>query len=80
LGWILARVADRLQEIDGTMRAIGRYVVRFSQLAYWMRYLMSVRLAGDGDRTELAELAFAQAEAQRIADSFFAMPLRRPPN
>jgi hypothetical protein len=58
------------QLTDAAHRAIGRYVVTFSQLIYEMR-----RMAGDAltsDR-KAAELAFGQATAQQIADSFFGM-------
>lgn len=38
-----------------------------------MRTTNSARLAGEHEWIELAELALAQAEAQRVADSFFAV-------
>lgn len=61
-------------DINEAHRAIGRYFVTFSRLVAHMRGLMSQRLVIESkDKVELAELAFGQAEAQRIADSFFAM-------
>ena len=54
--------------------AIGRYFVVFSRLVAHMRGLMSQRLViKSDDKVELAELAFATATAQQVADSFFAM-------
>jgi hypothetical protein len=69
---------DKLSEWDGDIneahRAIGRYFVAFSRLVAHMRGLMSMRLVlKSDDKVELAELAFANATAQPIADSFFAM-------
>jgi hypothetical protein len=61
-------------DISEAHRAIGRYFVAFSRLVAQMRGMMSQRLVIVGDdKVELAELAFANATAQPIADSFFAM-------
>jgi len=49
-------------------RAIGRYVVAFSQLIYQMRALIGDSLTSDA---KAAELALGQATAIQIADSFF---------
>ncbi len=70
-----AEAAEKQREagLDDTLRAIGLYYVRFSALIYRMRYVISWRLTRGHDRQELGELAFAHAQAQHIADSFFAM-------
>jgi len=60
-------------ELEQGYQAIGRYFVRFSTLILRMRLLMSWRLTHGRDRHEFGELAFAHAQAQAIADSFFAM-------
>ena len=61
-------------DLNEAHRAIGRYFVTFSRLVAHMRGLMSQRMVvKSGDKVELAELAFATAPAQQIADSFFAM-------
>jgi hypothetical protein len=68
------RTEAERREADAAHRAIGRYFVAFSRLIAHMRGLMSQRLVIDSyDRVELAELAFATAMAQQVADSFFAM-------
>lgn len=66
-------VAKRQAAVEDVFRAIGRYFVRFSELVYTMRFLMSFRLTNGEENQELAELAFAGAQAQQIADSFFSM-------
>lgn len=53
-------------------RAIGRYMVEFSGLVLTMRDTMSSRLKRADDPLELIDLAFGEAPAQGIANSFFA--------
>jgi hypothetical protein len=59
-------------EHEEMYRAIGRYMVEFSSLVLHMRYTMSSRLKRADDPPELIELAFGEAPAQGIANSFFA--------
>lgn len=59
-------------EHDEMYRAIGRYMVEFSSLVLHMRFTMSSRLKRADDPPELIELAFGEAPAQGIANSFFA--------
>lgn len=60
-------------EADAAFRAIGRYVVAFSQLIAFMRQTMASRLMKPGDGIHLAELAIGEAGANQMTDSFFAM-------
>jgi hypothetical protein len=55
---------------DEAHRAIGRYVVAFSQLIYQMRIIIVYGMTTDA---KLGELALGQATAQQIADSFFGI-------
>ena len=66
--------AQVMKEMDDLLRAVGHYFVSFSQLVFRMRYVMSWRLTyATEDKQEFAELAFASASAQQIADAFFSM-------
>lgn len=69
----IADAAIREAGVNDTCRAIGRYIVEFSALIYRMRYVLSWRLTRGHDSQELGELAFAHAQAQFTADSYFSM-------
>ncbi len=58
---------------DDAYRAVGRYVVSFSQLIPYMRLTMADRLMQPGDGIGLSELAFGESTAGQICNSFFAM-------
>jgi hypothetical protein len=74
-------VPENTPEHDEMYRAIGRYMVEFSGLVLNMRDTMSSRLKRADDPPELIELAFGEAPAQGIANSFFAFcrATTRPP-
>lgn len=65
-------VAPVVAADDNAYRAIGRWVVEFSQLVFWMRSLMIQRLSKPSEYG-LLELAFGEATAGQIAASFFAL-------
>jgi hypothetical protein len=54
-------------------RAIGQYIVAFSQLVFAMRDSMERRLMGGGNGYHLVQLAIGEAPAYQIANSFFGM-------
>lgn len=58
-------------------RAIGRYVVEFSQLVFVMRAMLARRLTagGPGEPTTIADLVLGQHTATQLADAFFAVCL-----
>lgn len=57
---------------DDGYRAIGRWFVEFARLIGGMRSNMEERLR-DAEYPEVAQLIFAAAGAQQIADAFFAI-------
>lgn len=65
--------AERQRQVDDAYRAIGRYVVTFSQMFAFMRQTMGHRLMQPGDGVKLVELVLADANAYQIANSFFAI-------
>jgi hypothetical protein len=54
-------------------RAIGEYVVSFSQLVYAMRSAIENRLMSPANGYHLIQLAIGEAPAYQIANSFFGM-------
>jgi hypothetical protein len=56
-------------ERDDTYRALGRYVVEFSRLLWWMRKMVAEKI---GNR-ELVELTLGEVTASPIASAFFAI-------
>jgi hypothetical protein len=67
---VVTNEAELRRLTDEAHRAIGRYVVAFSQLIYQMRTIVTQALTKD---SKLGDLAFGQASAQQIADSFFSI-------
>jgi hypothetical protein len=65
--------AERQRQRDDAYRAIGRYIVTFSEMFGFMRQTMSERLTRPGGDFALAELALAEYTAYPIMHAFFAM-------
>lgn len=66
--------AKHQRQTNDAHRAIGRYVVEFSGLMYYMRCLMAWRLTvTGGDPQELGELVLGEAWPTAIANAFFGM-------
>jgi hypothetical protein len=65
--------AEQRKIEDAAYRAIGRYVVTFSQLVFFMRHLMSLRLKRPEDHMHPMRLAFGAGDAYSIANSYFAI-------
>jgi hypothetical protein len=62
---------------DDAYKAIGRYVVLFSQIVANMRNLLATRIAGQGEEgdehaRDLLEYAFGSLTAEPVANAFFA--------
>jgi hypothetical protein len=57
------------EQVDNAYRAIGRYVVEFSQLLYHLRTLIAHRLPTDP--ATIAFLVLGEAQAQQLANVFF---------
>lgn len=66
----LVDVADKRDEIH---RAIGHYMVTFSQLVSSMRELVIQRITEEGRERDLLVLALGMLEARTIAEPFFAI-------
>jgi hypothetical protein len=60
---------------DDTYRALGRYVVEFSRLIFYMRWLIAAEIAGVEDETshERVEIVLGDATAGPITSAFFAL-------
>lgn len=65
--------AEYQRQTDDAFRAVGRYVVEFSQLTSRMRRLVAWRLTIGRDNPMLAELVLGDAMASQIADAFFGL-------
>jgi hypothetical protein len=65
--------AERQRQTDDAYRAIGRYMVEFSRLVFWMKSCMRERLRRIDNPQMLPELVFGEAPAQHIANAFFGM-------
>lgn len=63
--------AEYRRQMDDAYRAVGRYVVEFSQLIGRMRNLLTGRLAGKDVPQALSELALGEATAHQIMVGFF---------
>jgi hypothetical protein len=62
------------QQVNDAYRAIGRHVVKFSQLVSRMRWLVSWRVAlHSTEPYNYAEMLFLEAAAGRISDVFFGL-------
>jgi hypothetical protein len=58
---------------DDTYKAIGRYVVLFSEIVANMRNLLATRIAGqEDDERDLVEFSFGGLTAEPTANAFFA--------
>lgn len=66
----LVDISDRR---DDTYRAIGRYVVAFSQMVAGMREILAGHIAPDDDGRLPVDLLASSLTAQQIADPFFAV-------
>jgi hypothetical protein len=60
-------------KLDDTYRAIGRYMVEYSQLVHYMRMLMARRLSRGDTTAVLGEIALGEASHFNIAQAFFTM-------
>src|SRR5579862_2050863 len=61
------------RQTNESLRAIGRYVVEFSQLVRSMRNVVARRLTWGCHPVVLGELTLGEATASQIADVFFGM-------
>ena len=61
-------------ELNDAYRALGRFIVKFSQLISRMRWLASWRVALNSSENEnYAELFFVEASAGNVSDAFFGL-------
>jgi hypothetical protein len=60
-------------ELDKAYRAIGLYIVRYSELVHYMRFLMARRLTRGEANGTLGEIALGESSHFNIAQAFFAM-------
>jgi hypothetical protein len=69
----IERWAEKRERVSAdAYRAIGRYVVEFSQLMFFMRSLIARRLTEPDKPTTLADLALGQIQPVQLTDAFFA--------
>jgi hypothetical protein len=61
------------RQTNNSLRAIGRYVVEFSELISSMRRVIAQRLTWGHQPLIIGELALGEATASQIADVFFGM-------
>lgn len=61
------------RDTDDVFRAIGRYVVEFSQLTSAMRRVLAWRLSPRRDEFIVGQLAFGEAGASQLANAFFGV-------
>lgn len=61
------------EQVDSAYRAIGRYIVRYSQLVHYMRFVMARRLSRGDTTPVLGEIALGEATHFNIAQAFFTM-------
>lgn len=64
------------KDADAAFRAIGRYVVAFSELVSEMRNAVALRAGGDGiggQRTLTAEIALGEMQALPMSHAFFGL-------
>src|SRR5581483_9489563 len=59
------------RQMDDAYRAVGRYVVEFSQLVGRMRNLLTGRLSGEDVPQAISELALGEATAHQMMVAFF---------
>jgi hypothetical protein len=67
------RLADTSERRDDAFRAIGRYVVAFSQLVAGMREILVTHITPEHEAREPINLLVSSLEAAQIADPFFAL-------
>jgi hypothetical protein len=60
-------------KLDDEYRAIGRYVVEFSQLVRMMRSIVSEYVAKDGAERHIVDVLMGETTAQPIANAFFEL-------
>jgi hypothetical protein len=71
---VTPRVTHIYKERDDACRAIGRYVVKFSELVRMMRSIASEYVATDAAvDTDLVSMLLGEAAAQQIANAFFGL-------
>ncbi len=61
------------EELDDAFRAIGRYVVEFSQLLREMREMVAWYVAGGLVDSDIPNMLLGEATAQVISNAFFGM-------
>jgi len=67
------RFAEHQRKTDDAHRAIGRYIVQFSQLVMRMRQLIEERLRRQNDSPDLMAMALGNMAAGEIAALFFGL-------